>query len=336
MSVGKGWVKGIITKVLSSVRYIIKLIGSGISRYVHVSAIKPCIAVNTQLLEPKLPMVVNDMPDVNPVDKDPVLLSQDIPDINLDSDRDVENNFISNPEIREESTEGPNQVDEGNSMILRRSQRLRKAPDRLNLLSSAIADQLKGLFVLFAGHFIKNAADLLDSCNSAKSEDLFFDSEEKCLVLLKYVIKTLQIVFLYDSQNFLNKERFETLMQPVVDQLENPLGGIENLKERATELLIPCISQFAVATNDDSLWKLLNYQILLKTRHNDADIRLTALDCLVAMATQLGSSWLPLLAESVPFLAELLEDGDQRIEMMTKEAIRKLEQILGEPLEKYF
>jgi U3 small nucleolar RNA-associated protein 10 len=54
------------------------------------------------------------------------------------------------------------------------------------------------------------------------------------------------------------------------------------------------------------------------------------------MATQLGSSWLPLLAESVPFLAELLEDGEQRIETSTKEAIRKLEQILGEPLEKYF
>lgn len=64
--------------------------------------------------------------------------------------------------------------------------------------------------------------------------------------------------------------------------------------------------------------------------------RLVALDCLVAMATQLGSSWLPLLAESVPFLAELLEDGDSKIETCTKEAIRKLEQILGEPLEKYF
>lgn len=64
--------------------------------------------------------------------------------------------------------------------------------------------------------------------------------------------------------------------------------------------------------------------------------RLIALDCLVAMATQLGVSWLPLLAESVPFLAELLEDGDSRIETAAKDAIRKLEQILGEPLEKYF
>lgn len=220
-------------------------------------------------------------------------------------------------------------------------------------------------------------------------------------MLTKYIIKTLHTVFLYDSQSFLNKDRFETLMQPVVDQLENTVGGIQSLKARATEYIIPCVSQFAVATADDSLWKLLNYQILLKTRHNDAEIRLVllifknkcpwlkkylpkyrkqnihkrmkifktkhliintnlnsfyghwktfiiiiiqsfviyrliALDCLVAMATQLGSSWLPLLAESVPFLAELLEDGDSRIETSTKDAIRKLEQILGEPLEKYF
>ncbi|CAG5048433.1 unnamed protein product [Parnassius apollo] len=203
-------------------------------------------------------------------------------------------------------------------------------------LSSAIADKLKGLFVLFAGHFIKNSAELLDACNNSKSEDLYFDSEEKCISLVNYIMKTLHVVFLYDSQNFLNKDRFETLMQPVVDQLENTVGGISCLKTRATELIIPCIAQFAVATADDSLWKLLNYQILLKTRHNDAEIRLIALDCLVSMATQLGSSWLPLLAESVPFLAELLEDGDSKIETCTKDAIRKLEQILGEPLEKYF
>ncbi|KAJ2944524.1 hypothetical protein O0L34_g3869 [Tuta absoluta] len=203
-------------------------------------------------------------------------------------------------------------------------------------LSSAIADRLKGLFVLFANHFIKNAADLLDSCNISKTEDLFFDSEDKCISLINYIIKTLYLVFLYDSQSFINNDRFETLMQPIVDQLENTLGGITKLKARATESIIPCISQLAVAIADDSLWKLLNYQILLKIRHNDAEIRLTALECLVSMATQLGSNWLPLLAESVPFLAELLEDGDARIEAATKDAIRKLEQILGEPLEKYF
>lgn len=203
-------------------------------------------------------------------------------------------------------------------------------------MSIAIADKLKGLFVLFAGHFIKNAADLLDACNTSKTEHLYFDSDQKCSILIEHILKTLHVVFLYDNQNFINKERFEALMQPLVDQLENTLMGLGELKRRAVDVLIPCISQFAVTIADDSLWKLLNYQILLKTRHNDAEIRLMSLECLVSMASQLGSSWLPLLAESVPFLAELLEDGDPKIENATKDSIRKLEQILGEPLEKYF
>lgn len=45
------------------------------------------------------------------------------------------------------------------------------------------------------------------------------------------------------------------------------IGGEEKFQERATEHLIPCIAQFAVAMADDSLWKPLNYQILLKMRH---------------------------------------------------------------------
>lgn len=140
-------------------------------------------------------------------------------------------------------------------------------------LSYSIAENLKGLFILFAGHFIKNAADLLNACNKNKSDELFLDSDEKCCDLIEYIIKTLNAVFLYDSQNFVNKERFETIMQPLVDQLDNDIGGMDTLKIRAENLIIPCIAQFSVATADDSLWKPLNYQILLKTRHNDFNIR---------------------------------------------------------------
>jgi hypothetical protein len=43
---------------------------------------------------------------------------------------------------------------------------------------------------------------------------------------------------------------------------------VEALQSRASSLLTPCLSQFAVAVADDALWKQLNYQILLKTRHN--------------------------------------------------------------------
>ena len=56
-------------------------------------------------------------------------------------------------------------------------------------------------------------------------------------------------------------------------QLENRLGGEEKFQERVTKHLIPCLAQFSVAMADDSLWKPLNYQILLKTRDSSPKVR---------------------------------------------------------------
>lgn len=50
------------------------------------------------------------------------------------------------------------------------------------------------------------------------------------------------------------------------------LGGEEVYKIHITEHLVPCIGQFAVTMGDDSQWKVLNYQILLKTRHGSPKV----------------------------------------------------------------
>uniref|UniRef100_A0A1Y1MKS6 HEAT repeat-containing protein 1 n=1 Tax=Photinus pyralis TaxID=7054 RepID=A0A1Y1MKS6_PHOPY len=203
-------------------------------------------------------------------------------------------------------------------------------------LSHVFANSLKGLFSLFAGHFLNNAAKLLDECNQVKSESLYFDEETKSVMLVENILKTLHTIFMYDSQKFVNKERFEVLMQPIVDQLENALDGLDNLETRANKILIPCIAQFAVATADDSLWKQMNYQILLKTRHNTSKIRLIALNAVGETAKKLGEDFLPLLPETIPFLAELLEDEDEVVEKSCQKMLQELEKVLGEPLQKYF
>ncbi|GLH02314.1 HEAT repeat-containing protein 1 homolog [Gryllus bimaculatus] len=204
-------------------------------------------------------------------------------------------------------------------------------------VSHSIAECLKGLFVLFAGHFIKNAASLLDQTNLCKSNPLVYGKSQsgkaKSLLLLDAVLKTLHSIFLYDSAQFLNKERFDTLMQPLVDQLENTLGGLDMYKERASTLLTPCIVQFAVVTADDSLWKQLNYQILLKTRNS---VRLMALQTVCGVAQKLGDDFLTQLPETVPFLAELMEDEEEEVEQACVKVVQEMEEILGEPLKKYF
>ena len=90
-------------------------------------------------------------------------------------------------------------------------------------------------------------------------------------------------------------------------QLENMLGGDEKFQERVTAHLVPCIAQFSVAMADDSLWKPLNYHILLKMRHTSSKVRFAALLALLEVAEKLKENYLVLLPESIPFLAELME-----------------------------
>lgn len=65
-------------------------------------------------------------------------------------------------------------------------------------------------------------------------------------------------------------------------------------------------------------------------------VRLAALEVLCEMARKLGEDFLPLLPETVPFLAELLEDEEEAVESACQKAVQELEEILGEPLKKYF
>ncbi|XP_004712243.1 HEAT repeat-containing protein 1 [Echinops telfairi] len=206
-------------------------------------------------------------------------------------------------------------------------------------LADCIAEKLKGLFTLFAGHLVKPFADTLNQVNISKTDEAFFDSEkdpEKCCLLLQFILNCLYKICLFDTRHFLSKERAEALMMPLIDQLENRLGGDEKFQERVTKHLIPCIGQFSVAVADDSLWKPLNYQILLKTRDSSPKVRFAALITVLALAEKLKENYIVLLPESIPFLAELMEDECEEVEHQCQKTIQQLEVILGEPLQSYF
>ncbi|XP_031436234.1 HEAT repeat-containing protein 1 [Clupea harengus] len=206
-------------------------------------------------------------------------------------------------------------------------------------LSDCIAEKLKGLFVLFAGQLVKPFSDILRRIHATNTDEAFFDGDdeqEKSCQLLQYVLDCLGKIFLYDTQRFLSKERAEALMNPLVDQLENMLGGEEVYQARVTKHLVPCIGQFAVAMGDDSQWKVLNYQVLLKTRHISPKVRFSALLMVLELAGRLKENYMVLLPETIPFLAELMEDECEEVEHQVQKVINEMENILGEPLQSYF
>ncbi|XP_029695501.1 HEAT repeat-containing protein 1 [Takifugu rubripes] len=206
-------------------------------------------------------------------------------------------------------------------------------------LTDHIAGRLKGLFVLFAGNLVKPFADLLRQSNSSSAADALFESgqgEQKVALLLQYVLDCLHKIFLYDTQRFLSRERADALMGPLLDQLENTAGAPETYRQRVTGHLIPCVGQFAVALADDTQWKTLNYQILLKSRHADAKVRFSSLLMLMELTSKLKENYMVLLPETIPFLAELMEDECEEVEQQVQKVVQEMENILGEPLQSYF
>ncbi|XP_075934426.1 HEAT repeat-containing protein 1 isoform X1 [Anarhichas minor] len=198
-----------------------------------------------------------------------------------------------------------------------------------------ISERLKGLFVLFAGNLVKPFSELLRQTNRSKTECLF-DCEEKSSLLLFSVLDCLFKIFMFDSHKFISRERAEVLMIPLVDQLENTAGGDQVYQQMVTQHLVPCVGQFSVALTDDSQWKTLNYQILLKTRHQDSKVRFSSLLMLMELASKLKENYMVLLPETIPFLAELMEDECEEVEQQVQKVVQEMENILGEPLQSYF
>lgn len=218
---------------------------------------------------------------------------------------------------------------------------IRDEPDNFNRaitffrLTTEVSAALKSLFLLFSSDLVDSAGPMLDKCNPMKHDDdsCFGDDKVKNLYLTQFILKTLQNIFLHDHQNFVNTNRFDTIMQPIVDQIENKFVMNDDAMQ---SLVRATVAQLAVAASDDILWKQLNYQVLMKTRADDPSQRIFGIKVCVEMAKKLGEDFEPLVPETIPFLSELLEDEDYKVVEACQNGVRELEATVGESLQKYF
>lgn len=99
--------------------------------------------------------------------------------------------------------------------------------------------------------------------------------------------------------------------------------------------VVACLSQLAVAAGSDAQWKPLNYALLMATRATEPRTRLLALYGVSQLQARLAEEYLVLLPETLPYLAELLEDGEHEVEAGATELLRRLEKLSGESLAEY-
>eukprot|EP00894_Picocystis_sp_ML_P003529 jgi/Pico_ML_1/54046/g4475.t1 len=115
----------------------------------------------------------------------------------------------------------------------------------------------------------------------------------------------------------------------------DPMGVSEVSREQMDAAVANCIVQLAVCMGEDSLWKPMNHKLLMHTRSEHAQARFIALKVIKKMVERLQEEYLIFLPETLPFLAELLEDSHGGVENESREIIQLLEQVSGEDLEQY-
>lgn len=109
----------------------------------------------------------------------------------------------------------------------------------------------------------------------------------------------------------------------------------EDYRARIKSTLIPCVEQLASCGSSYEIWKPLNHGLLMRTRSNRPFVRIAALLAVQALFDKLAEEFLVLLPDTIPFLAELMEDEDVAMESLVKQLVQRIEELSGENLDQY-
>uniref|UniRef100_A0A0D9W7V0 BP28 C-terminal domain-containing protein n=1 Tax=Leersia perrieri TaxID=77586 RepID=A0A0D9W7V0_9ORYZ len=236
-------------------------------------------------------------------------------------------------------------------------------------LVNSLADKHRSLFTPYFKYLLEGSVQYLSEDNSlisskqkkkkAKLDDAQVEqkdklSGQKLWNLRALVLKSLHKCFLYDNdQTILDSSNFQqwfymsskvtwmALLKPIVSQfVMEPPEHFESVPEAATvdevdETLVLCLGQMAVTARSDVLWKPLNHEVLMRTRSDKVRPKMLGLKVVRYMVQHLKEEYVVLLPETIPFLAELLEDVELPVKTLAQEIVKEMETLSGESLRQY-
>ncbi|KAL7276313.1 snoRNA-binding rRNA-processing protein utp10 [Rhizina undulata] len=178
-----------------------------------------------------------------------------------------------------------------------------------------LCERLKSLVTEYYGYTLDNAVQVLQSD----------DVDEESDALWRAVLKSLLTGFSNDERDFWQSPtHFDKIADPLLSQLSHADS------RPVDEFVIPAIVELAHVAQSEEHVKFINSKILTHMRADEPKIRLAAVRLLMAIYKRMGEDWLQLLPETVPSIAELMEDDDEVVERETHRLIKVVEEVLGE------
>ncbi|KAJ2582150.1 snoRNA-binding rRNA-processing protein utp10, partial [Coemansia sp. RSA 1836] len=215
---------------------------------------------------------------------------------------------------------------------------------------NVLFDKLKSILTPYYAHALDTTVEVLNRFAVARASiELQEEADRKVIpapsALWHAVVESIYQSALHDTTDFWKEDTFKRVFRPLANQLPNTKtaangGGNGDQAaavyvERVRKCLAPAVSQLAAAAGNDALWKMINQEVMLKSRSDVPVVRVASLLVLQAFYEKLGEEFLILLPETIPYLAELLEDDNGLVERATQETVKVIESHLGESLQSY-
>lgn len=187
-----------------------------------------------------------------------------------------------------------------------------------------LQDRLKSIITSYFSYMIDPTVAILNR---------FVSGDLKETNLRRIILNSLVSSFKYDQDDYWSHQlRFETIINPLLSQLSNiekPIG----------KYLVKAITSFVTNVSSDEYNEKLVHGLIryVSNEHeNSLNTKVWTVRVLKEIFQKLGEQWLPFLPTFIPYIAELLEDDDEDVELeVRKDLVRVIENVLGEPLERY-
>lgn len=149
----------------------------------------------------------------------------------------------------------------------------------------------------------------------------------------RIILHSLTSSFKFDQVDYWSHQsRFETIVDPLLAQLGN-------IEPSIGKYLVKAITSFITdVTSEEYNEKLVHGLIryISNEHENSANTKIWTVRVLKEVFQKMGEQWLSFLPTFIPYIAELLEDDDEAVELeVRKDLVRVIENVLGEPLERY-
>lgn len=187
-----------------------------------------------------------------------------------------------------------------------------------------LQDELKSIITSYYSYLLDPTSALLKR---------FSEGELEASNLRRLVLVSLTTSFKFDQDDYWSQQgRFDSICIPLLDQLSN-------IEESIGKYLVKAISTFVTNVSSEEYNETLVHgliKFISNENENSSSTKIWTIRSLKTIFQKMGEQWLTYLPTLVPYIAELLEDDDEEVEMEVRRGlVRVIENVLGEPLDRY-